>query len=156
MSQFLRRSLPAVSFLRLQKAIVLLALLSFGVALVPAQAKRPLTAQDFDSWRSLQGSQLSRDDKFVAYVMQPQDGDGELFVRNVTTDVEWRAPRGYRPPAPPPDASDPEATAAFAALGRLLRPIFSADSKFLFFTIEPNKADILKARKDKKRPEDMP
>jgi dipeptidyl aminopeptidase/acylaminoacyl peptidase len=88
--------------------------------------------------------------------MQPQDGDGELFVRNVSTGVEWRSPRGYRPPTPPPDPSDPEATAAFLALGRLLRPIFSADTRYLFFTIEPAKADLLKARKDKKKPEEMP
>ncbi|MEK7723310.1 MAG: hypothetical protein AAB336_03100, partial [Acidobacteriota bacterium] len=48
------------------------------------------------------------------------------------------------------------ATAAFAAQGRLLRPTFSADSKFLFFNIEPTKAEILKARKDKKRPDEFP
>lgn len=88
--------------------------------------------------------------------MQPQDGDGELFVRSTDSDIEWQSPRGYRPPTPPPDASDPAATQAFIALGRLLRPLFSADSKYLFFTIEPNKADILKARKEKKRPEDLP
>ena len=119
-------------------------------------AKRALTAQDFDSWRSLQGSTISRDGKFVAFVMQPQDGDGELFVKNTATGAEWRSPRGYRPPTPPPDASDPAATQAFLAQGRLLRPTFSADSKYLFFNIEPNKAEILKARKDKKRPDDFP
>ena len=64
--------------------------------------------------------------------MQPEDGDGELFVRNVATNNEWRAPRGYRPPTPPPDASDPEATAALS-LGRLLRPIFSADTELPIF-----------------------
>lgn len=88
--------------------------------------------------------------------MQPQDGDGELFVRSTSSDAEWRSPRGYRPPTPPPDASDPAATQAFQALGRLLRPAFSADSKHVFFNIEPNKADILKARKDKKRPDEFP
>lgn len=124
--------------------------------LAQTAAKRPLTMQDFDSWRSLQGAQISRDGKFVAYVMQPQDGDGELFVKNTQTNSEFRSPRGYRPPTPPPDPSDPVATQAFLATGRLLRPIFSADSKFLFFNIEPTKAEILKARKDKKSPADFP
>ncbi len=119
-------------------------------------AQRPLSMNDFDTWRSLQGATISRDGKFVAYVMQPQDGDGELFVKNTAADAEWRNPRGYRPPTPPPDPSDPAATAAFQAQGRLLRPTFSADSKFLFFNIEPTKAEILKARKDKKRLDDFP
>lgn len=149
------RSVVFPFFRQLAFAFCLLSLLTTQL---PAQtvAKRPLTFQDFDSWRSLQGAQISRDGKYVAFVMQPQDGDGDIFVHNVTTGAEWRSPRGYRPPAPPPDPSDPAATQAFIAQGRLLRPNFSADSKFLFFNIEPNKVEILKARKDKKRPEDFP
>ncbi len=155
----IERSSYSAAFQRLRRqtvfALCLLSVLTSQI-LTQTTAKRPLTFQDFDSWSSLQGSQISRDGRFVAYVMQPQDGDGELFVRNTSTAAEWRAKRGYRPPTPPPDASDPVATQAFAALGRLLRPVFSADSKFLFFNIEPDKADILKARKDKKKPEDFP
>src|SRR5213593_3380913 len=67
-----------------------------------ATAKRPLTHKDYDSWRSIQASQISRDGKFIAYAYTPQDGDGEIVVRNVATSTEWRAPRGYRPPMPPP------------------------------------------------------
>lgn len=136
-------------------ALCLLGLFSSPIT-AQSTAKRALTMQDFDSWRSLQGSTISRDGKFVAYVMQPQDGDGELFVKNTATGAEWKFARGYRPPTPPPDPSDPVATQAFIAQGRLLRPSFSADSKYLFFNIEPNKAEILKARKDKKKPEDFP
>jgi hypothetical protein len=150
----LRRSAQPARLVRTTLLYILIA--GISAAAIPAQNKRPLAPADFDSWRSLQGAQISRDGRFVAYVMQPQDGDGELFVRNVSTGVEWRSPRGYRPPTPPPDPSDPEATAAFLALGRLLRPIFSADTRYLFFTIEPAKADLLKARKDKKKPEEMP
>ena len=158
MSLATRRYPSSAAFRRFRQLIFVLCVLS---VLAPQQfaqsaARRALTHQDFDSWRSLQGAQISRDGKFVAYVMQPQDGDGELFVRNVMTGAEWRAPRGYRPPTPPPDPSDPTATQAFLALGRLLRPTFSADSKYLFFNIEPTKAEILKARKDKKKPEDFP
>ncbi len=132
-------------------------LLSLLTSFVPAQsAKRTITPADFDSWKSIQGTAISRDGKWVAYVMQAQDGDGEFFVRSTAAETEWRMPRGYRPPAPPPDPADPAATAAFQAQGRLLRPTFSADSKFVFFNIEPNKADILKARKDKKPPAEFP
>lgn len=136
---------------RVRRALFVLSLLSLLVPFVPAQAtKRALTFQDFDSWQLLQGAQISRDGKWVAYVMQPQDGDGEFWVKTTDGELQWSAPRGYRPPAPPPDASDPAATEAFQALGRLLRPRFSADSKFVFFNIEPPKAEVLKAKRDKK------
>jgi dipeptidyl aminopeptidase/acylaminoacyl peptidase len=132
-----------------------LCLFSLLAAQQPA-AKRALTHQDYDSWRSVSGSQISRDGKFVAYTYQPQDGDGEVVARNVATGVEWRAPRGSRPPAPPPDPSDPAATQAFIALGRLLRVSFTADGKYLVFNIEPTKAELAKAKKEKRKPEDMP
>jgi dipeptidyl aminopeptidase/acylaminoacyl peptidase len=125
----------------------------------PAPAKRPLSHQDYDQWRSIQGPQISRDGKFVAYALIPQDGDGEIIVRNLGdfSAAEIRAPRGWRPPAPPPNLSDPAAAAsAQNALERLTRPVFTADSRFVVFTIEPNKADVLKARREKKKPEDLP
>jgi glycosyltransferase involved in cell wall biosynthesis len=67
----------------------------------------------------------------------PQDGDGEIVVRNIATGVDWRASRGYRPPVPPPD--DPGANIAEfqAEQARLMRPVFTADSKFVVFGIEP-------------------
>src|SRR5262245_8031661 len=93
-------------------------------------SKRPLTHQDYDSWRSIQAPQISRDGKFVAYAYQPQDGDGEVVVRNLGNGAEWRAARGYRPPAVPPD--DPGANLAEfqANQARLVRPVFTADSHF--------------------------
>src|SRR5262245_61460503 len=119
-------------------------------------AKRALTHQDYDSWRSVQGSQISNDGKFVAYALIPQDGDGEIVVRDLARS-EWRYPRGWRPPQPPPDLSDPTvATNFLTTMSRISRPFFTADSRYLIFTIEPNKADVLKARKEKKKPEEMP
>jgi dipeptidyl aminopeptidase/acylaminoacyl peptidase len=138
--------------------IALLATFPLGAARAqqPAPAKRPLTHNDYDSWRSIQAPQISRDGKFVAYASVPQDGDGEIVVRNIASGVDWRAPRGYRPPVPPPD--DPGANLAEfqAELARLLRPVFTADSRFLVFGTEPTKAELNKAKKEKKKPEDMP
>lgn len=123
----------------------------------PAAEKRALTHQDYDSWRSIQGQQISRDGRFAAYAAIPQDGDGEIIARNLATNAEWRAGRGWRPPQPPPDLSDPTTAANFVnMMGRIARPFFTADGKYLLFTIEPNKADVLKARKEKKKPEEMP
>src|SRR5262249_53161786 len=70
---------------------------------------------------------------------------------------EWRYGRGWRPPTPPPDSSEtPGPPAAFAQAGRQNRVFFTADSRFAAFTIEPNKDDVLKARKEKKSPDASP
>ncbi|MEO8434179.1 MAG: prolyl oligopeptidase family serine peptidase [Pyrinomonadaceae bacterium] len=123
---------------------------------VATSTKRPLTHQDYDSWRSIQAPQISRDGKFVAYASMPQDGDGEIVVRNVVSGAEWRAPRGYRPPVPPPDDPGVNAGEVLAAQARLIRPVFTADGRFVVFSIEPTKAEVNKAKKEKKKPEEMP
>ncbi len=150
-----------VSKLRIgQIWLVCCALILVWANLTPAQQtaeKRPLTHHDYDGWRSIQGTQLSRDGKFLAYALIPQDGDGEIVVRNLATGVEWRHGRGYRPPAPPPDFSDPTAaTTFFGQVNRLTRPAFTSDSRYLIFMIEPAKAEVTRARKEKKKPEEMP
>ncbi|MGH9883360.1 MAG: hypothetical protein ACRD6N_18135, partial [Pyrinomonadaceae bacterium] len=39
---------------------------------------------------------------------------------------------------------------------RLIRPLITADSRFVVFSIEPTKAEVNRAKKDKKKPEEMP
>jgi len=139
------------SSIRIRQLVTLLCLIALlsaaGAALAQQQTKRPITHSDYDSWRTIQGPQISRDGKFVAYAFMPEDGDGEIVVRNVASGAEWRAPRGYHPPVPPPD--DPGANIAEfqAAQARLVRPVFTADSRFIVFSIEPTKADVNKAKK---------
>lgn len=149
MNQFNRQPLR---FFRLHKQIpVLLAMVFVVSAVAIAQQKRPLTANDFDSWRSIQGQTISRDGKFAAYAAVAQDGDGEVIARNLSTGKEWRAPRGAQPtfvPAPPGSEAPPPVFGA--------RVSFTADSRFLIFQILPTKAETEKAKREKKRPEDMP
>ncbi|HEX7332326.1 MAG TPA: prolyl oligopeptidase family serine peptidase [Pyrinomonadaceae bacterium] len=146
--------------MKLQRSIALLCTLALFATMALAQqaapAKRALTHQDYDSWRSVVAQQISRDGKFVAYAYMPQDGDGEIVVRNLVSGVEWKAPRGYRPPVPPPDDPGTNVAEFVAEQARLLRPVFTADSRFLIFGTEPTKAELNKAKKEKKKPEDMP
>src|SRR5260370_25902867 len=59
--------------------------------------KKPVTHDVYDSWKSIQGTKLSRDGVWLAYALTPQDGDGELVVRNLKTNAEIRAARGREP-----------------------------------------------------------
>lgn len=118
--------------------------------------KRSITHNDYDSFRSIQAQQISRNGRFVAYAFMPQDGDGEIVVLNLANGQEWRAARGYRPPLPPPDDPSVNVGEVLAAQARLVRPMFTADSRFVVFSIEPTKDEMTKAKKAKKNPEEMP
>ena len=88
-------------------------------------AKRPIRHTDYDSWRSIVGTSLSRDGKWVLYTLQPQDGDGELVIRATAGGQEYRVLRGQRAQ-------------------------FSSGSNFVLLSIAPTKAEIEQAKKDKK------
>src|SRR6516164_4853075 len=75
----------------------ILALALSGTAVAQQAAKkRPMTHNDYDSWRTIQAPRLSRDGRFVAYALTPEDGDGEIVVRNLATGTEWRYGIGAR------------------------------------------------------------
>ncbi len=129
-------------------AVVLLA----AVAPALQKSKRPLTHTDYDSWRSISAQQLSPDGRFLAYALFPQAGDGDLVARNLATGKEWRAPIGAQPPPQPPDYANPDARPS----PRTITLKFTADSRFAVFSTFPAKAELDEARKQKKKPEEMP
>src|SRR4051812_30788844 len=106
---------------------------AFGPAVVDAQSpvKKPITHDVYDSWKSIQGTKLSGDGVWLAYAVTPQDGDGELVVRNLKTNAEIRAARGRE-------------------------PLITQDGRFVVYAVAPLKKDVDAARKAKKQPEDMP
>src|SRR3984893_11337091 len=91
----------------------------FSPAILQAQtvAKKPITHDVYDSWKSIQGTKLSADGVWLAYALTPQDGDGELVVRNLKTNAEIRAPRGRD-------------------------PIITSDLHFVVFAIAPLRKDV--------------
>jgi dipeptidyl aminopeptidase/acylaminoacyl peptidase len=111
-----------------------------------AQSKRPLNHSDYDGWKSIVSQKLSNDGKFLAYGLFPQEGDGEVVVRNLVTGKEQREAAGMRP-APVPNATPEEGPPTEA---RGVTILFSADSKTLVFSTFSPKADADKAKKDKK------
>lgn len=114
------------------RSVLILGLCLLAAAsLALAAAKKPLSYDAYDGWRAIQGAQLSRDGQWLVYALVPQDGDGELVVLNLKTNKEFRSPRGKQ-------------------------PILTVDGKFVAFTIAPLKADVDKAKKDKKKPDEQP
>ncbi|MBA3296226.1 MAG: hypothetical protein H0U19_04765, partial [Acidobacteria bacterium] len=85
-------------------------------AQAPSAAKRPLSYDVVDYWQSIGGTRLSDDGQWIAFSITAQAADGELIVRNLRTSQEFKHPRG---------------TGAQ----------FTADGRFVIFTIAQSKAD---------------
>src|SRR5215471_1993765 len=97
--------------------IIALALVfSLGPLAAQAPAKRPLTYDVVDYWRSIQGTRLSQDGQWLAYALTAQGDDGELIVRNLRTGQEFKQPR-------------------------CTAPVFTPDARFVVFTIAQPKAE---------------
>ena len=129
-----------------------LLILVLAMASLAAQ-KRPLTHQDYDAWRSIRSQQLSRDGKFLAYALFPQEGDGEFVVRNLTTGKEWRQSCGETPPPPKPNFANPEEDQP-QPTGITIA--FTFDSKNVVFSTFPPTAEVEKAKRAKKKAGEMP
>jgi dipeptidyl aminopeptidase/acylaminoacyl peptidase/peroxiredoxin len=83
----------AIQLPGLRSAFLLLAL----AASLAAQARRPLTHDDYDQWQSLRGQTWTHDGAWVAYQLEPQQGDGVLVVREVASAREYRHDFGSSP-----------------------------------------------------------
>ncbi len=94
-------------------------------------AKKPISYDAYDGWRSIQGTRISRDGSWLVYALIPEDGDGELVARNLKTGSEYRHPRGKD-------------------------PVITAGGRFVVFTIAPLNSEVDKAKKAKKKPEEQP
>lgn len=133
---------------------VLLLLLVHSLGAQPAP--RALAPEDFDAWRSFFTPTLSRDGRWLAYSAMPQDGDGEIVVRNLTTGQERREPVGMLIPPPLTNTDESAPNPEAPPQPRNIRLAFTSDGRFLVSSTHPTKAEITQARKDKKKPEEGP
>ncbi|GAA4308708.1 alpha/beta hydrolase family protein [Nibribacter koreensis] len=108
--------------------------LGAGAMTVQAQSvtKKPLTHDVYDSWKTIDSDSLSADGKFLLYGINPQEGDGLLYLRDLTqANASKQFARGYR-------------------------SAFTTDSRFAVFQIKPAFAATRQAKLKKKKPEEMP
>lgn len=100
-------------------------------AILTGAAKKPLDHDSFDSWRSVRVSALSNNGQWAAYMVNPQEGDGMLTMRNTASGKQINIPRGYK-------------------------PAFSCNSMWGVALVKPLFADTRKAKIAKKKGFDMP
>ncbi|MBI3680522.1 MAG: S9 family peptidase [Acidobacteria bacterium] len=143
------------------RTCLMLAVVVTATLVAQPNGKRPLTHRDYDSWRSISSQKLSDDGRYLAYALMPQEGDGEVVVKDLQTGAEQRQPIGARPAVsesrtegePGEPGTGPPGGAAG---GRGISLSFTSDGRYLVFTTYPSKAETEKARKARKRPEEMP
>ena len=114
----------------------------------PVSAKKPLTQDTYDLWRSIQGATLSADGRWAAYSVSPAVGDGELVLRATGAATEHRVPRGF--------LGRPALTVSGGGGGPLPAAQFSADSRFAAVMTYAPMADFERARLRKPRPGPQP
>ena len=115
-----------------------------------ATSKRPLNQRDYDAWRAIQSQVLSRDGKFLAYSLVPEEGDGELVVRNLATGTELRENCGSAPPVA--ENSGEERAAEGPPVVRGIRIVFTHDNSFLVASSFPPKAETDKVKRSARGP----
>ena len=110
--------------------LALLAGLTLPATFALAQ-KKPLDHSVYDSWKSLRGSALSQDGKWLSYTIAPQEGDGVAYIKSINGSKSWEFPRGFAPQ-------------------------FTADGKFAIMMVIPKFEETRKARRDRVLPADAP
>lgn len=108
-------------------------ILSIGFLVTFAQEnqKPPLDHSVYESWKDLHNNHISHDGNWLSYEINPQVGDGMLYLYDVKSDKLESFARGY-------DAE------------------FSPESDYLVFKIKPQHAVTREAKMQKKKKNEMP
>lgn len=93
--------------------------------------KKPLDQSVYDSWQSIGERLLSNDGKYIAFTVNPQEGDANLLVQSTNGVFKQEFARGY--------AAE-----------------FSDNNRFLIFKIKPFFKETRDAKIKKKKADDMP
>ncbi len=134
------------------RAITVAALLPFVGLAAGAQsassARRPITQDAYDQWKSISSPVLSNDGRWAIYTLTPEVGEGTFVARATSGSTEYRHDRGFvaRPNLVPSARGGFIQTAA----------AITADSRWAIFTIEPPRDAVEVARRAKKRPSQQP
>ncbi|MCF8380287.1 MAG: prolyl oligopeptidase family serine peptidase [Bacteroidales bacterium] len=96
-----------------------------------AQNKIPLDHSVYEDWKDLKNIQISNNGDYLLFEINPQLGDGNLYIREVNSENEFKIPRAY-------DAKITE------------------DSRFVVGKIKPQLEITLSAKRQKKSVDEQP
>jgi dipeptidyl aminopeptidase/acylaminoacyl peptidase len=111
--------------------LALLPVVCFISVLAVAQSKKPLDHTVYDSWEAISERLISNDGRYVAYTVNPQEGDGRLVISDAAGTHQRTIDRGYN-------------------------ATLTEDSRYCIFKIKPLYKQTRDARIKKKRIDDMP
>ena len=81
-------------------------LFTWAVLVLPADSPAPRAIQlpDILAWKTIQGAVVSADGQWLAYHLNPAEGNAEVVVRNLKTGQEDKYPAGDRQASTPAPA----------------------------------------------------
>lgn len=133
----LRKQFVLISFLL---GLFLLSLAHLPTVAQPAPSTstlhpRPLeNIKDIMAWKTIRSPVVSRDGQWFAYYLCPNEGDGEIILRMTRKEKSYHFPIGE--------------TSRYQSPGKIA---FSADSRWLAYTISPALEEAKKLRRQKKK-----
>jgi len=101
------------------------------ICLQTSAQKKELDHTVYDSWQSIRETIFHPQGKFIAYTINPQEGDGNLIIRNVQSSNELN-------------------------IARATQAVFTENGAYLVAKIKPSFAETRKAKIDKKKADEMP
>lgn len=109
--------------------VVILLLVTTAIS---AQNKKPLTHDVYDGWESVSERKISDDGKYLLYTINPQEGDGNLYIQPLT------------------DSSNKK------TIARGYNATFNTTGSYAIAKIKPLFKDTRQAKIKKKKPDEMP
>lgn len=80
----------------MQKSILILAFLIISQSFLSAQNKKVVSPEIYDDWNAVSSTVISANGNYISFEVNPQVGDGNLFVKNFDGTNESVFPRGYK------------------------------------------------------------
>lgn len=113
------------------KKLIILVII-FATAIVAfGQNLKPLDHTVYDDWKSIESRKISDNGNWIAYEINPQEGDGKLFIYDKKRNLYTEFDRGKK-------------------------PLFSPNSNFIVFKIVPEYDTVRKAKLKKVKKDKMP